>query len=132
MITVSDHHDVDSFNEGAGASLREQIVRESGIDEAEGILSMETPPDQVSTALFRFGQALTKFYDVTFLSRDRVAYTFYNDLRGLLHAILDENSGDADYILLDVLNGNNNPNHYHFATGRPYLSAPFGAATRRG
>ena len=51
--------------EGARASLREQIVRESGIDEEEGIFSMETPPDQVATALFRFGQALTRIHDLT-------------------------------------------------------------------
>ena len=64
--------------------LREQIVRESGIDEEEGIFSMEAPPDHVAAALFRFGQALTKIHDLTFLSRDRVASTFYDDLRGLL------------------------------------------------
>ena len=51
--------------EGARPSLREQIVRESGIDEEEGIFSMETPPDQVATALFRFGQALTRIHDLT-------------------------------------------------------------------
>ena len=57
VLHVSYQHDVDSFYEGARASLREQIVRESGIDEEEGIFSMEAPPDQVATALFRFGQA---------------------------------------------------------------------------
>ncbi len=45
--------------------MREQIVRESGIDEEEGIFSMEAPRDQVATALFRFGQALTKIHDLT-------------------------------------------------------------------
>ena len=53
---VSYEHDVDAFYEGARASLREQIVRDSGIDEEEGIFSTETPPEQVATALFRFGQ----------------------------------------------------------------------------
>ena len=43
LMHVSYDHDVDSFYEGARASLREQIVRESGIEEDEGIFSMETP-----------------------------------------------------------------------------------------
>ena len=67
LMHVSYEHDVDSFYEGARASLREQIVRESGTDEEDGIFSLETPPDQVATALFRFGQALTKIHDLTFL-----------------------------------------------------------------
>ncbi len=75
LMHVSDEHDVDSFYEGAHASLREQIVRETGIDEEEGIFPTEAPPDQVATALFRFGQALTKTHDPTLPSRDRVSST---------------------------------------------------------
>ena len=37
LMHVSYEHDVDSFHEGAHASLREQIVRETEIDEEEGI-----------------------------------------------------------------------------------------------
>ena len=57
LMHVSYEHDVDFFHEGATASLRAQIVRESGIDEEEGVFSMDAPSDQVATALFRFGQA---------------------------------------------------------------------------
>ena len=118
---VSDEHDVDSFYEGARASLREQIVRESGIDEEEGIFSMEAPPDHVAAALFRFGQALTKIHDLIFLSRGRVASTFYDDLRGLLFTMLDEDNVDTDYIPPDVPNAAAYPVDYRFAgkDGRP-------------
>ena len=121
LMHVSYEHDVDSFYEGARASLREQIVRETGIDEEEGIFSTETPPDQVATALFRFGQALTKIHDLTFLSRDRVSSTFYEDLRGLLFTMLDEDHVDTDYIPPDVPNGNNYPVDYQFpgTNGQP-------------
>ena len=73
LMHVSYEHEVDLFYEGARASLREQLVRECGIEEDEGIFSIETPPDQVAAALFRFGQALTKIHDLTFLSRERVS-----------------------------------------------------------
>ena len=99
---VSYEHDVELFYEGARASLREQIVRESGIEEDQGIFSIETPPDQGAGALFRFGQALTKIHDLTFLSRERVASTFYEDLRGLVFTILDEEVVETDYIPPDV------------------------------
>lgn len=115
LMHVSYDHDVDSFYEGARASLREQIVRESGIDEDEGVFSIEAPPDQVAAALFRFGQALTKIHDLTFLSRERVSSTFYEDLRDLLFTMLDEEHVDADYIPHDVPNGTNYPVDYHFA-----------------
>ena len=121
LMHVSYEHDVDSFYEGARASLREQIVRESGIDEEEGIFSMEAPPDHVAAALFRFGQALTKIHDLTFLSRDRVASTFYDDLRGLLFTMLDEDNVDTDYIPPDVPNATAYPVDYRFPgrDGRP-------------
>ena len=121
LMHVSYEHDVDSFYEGATASLRGQIVRESGIDEEEGIFSMEVPPNQVATALFRFGQTLTRIHDLTLASRVRGSSTFYEDLRGLLFTVLDEESVDTDYIPPDVPNGNDYPVDYHFAgsDGRP-------------
>ena len=123
LMHVSYEHDVDSFHEDATASLRGQIVRESGIDEEDGIFSMEASPDQVATALFRFGQALTRVHDLTFPSRDRVSSTFYEDLRGLLFTMLDEDDVDTDYIPPDVPDGSDYPVDYHFAgsDGRPVL-----------
>ena len=106
LMHLSYEHDVELFYEGARASLREQMLRESGIEEDEGIFSIETPPDQVAGALFRFGQALTKIHDLTFLSRQRIASTFYEDLRGLVFTILDEEVVETDYIPPEV------PNHY--------------------
>ena len=114
LMHVSYEHDVELFYEGARASLREQIVRESGIEEDEGIFSIETPPDQVAGALFRFGQALTKIHDLTFLSRERVASTFYEDLRGLVFTILDEEVVETDYIPPEVPDANHYPVDYRF------------------
>ena len=121
LMHVSYDHDVELFYEGARASLREQIVRETGMEEVDGSFSIEAPPDEVATALFRFGQALTKIHDLTFLSRERVASTFYEDLRGVLFTMLDEENVDTDYIPPEVPNGNNYPVDYHFAgkDGRP-------------
>ena len=114
LMHLSYEHDVELFYEGARASLREQIVRESGIEEDGGIFSIETPPDQVAGALFRFGQALTKIHDLTFLNRERGASTFYEDLRGLVFTILDEEVVETDYIPPDVPGANHYPVDYRF------------------
>ena len=114
LMHVSYEHDVDLFYEGARASLREQIVRECGIEEHEGIFSIETPLDQVAAALFGFGQALTKIHDLTFLSRERISSTFYEDLRGLVFTILDEEIVEADYIPPDVPDAGHYPVDYRF------------------
>ena len=50
-----------------------------------------------------------------------MAFTFYEDLRGLLFTMLDEDNVDTDYIPPDIPNGNDYPVDYHFADrdGRP-------------
>ena len=112
LMHISYEHDVDAFYDGARAALREQIVRECGVEEEAGVFSMETSPDMVADALFRFGQALTKIHDLTFLSRERTASTFYEDLNSLLLTLVDEGSVDTDYIPAGVPNGDNYPVDY--------------------
>ncbi len=114
LMHVSYELDVEQFYEGARAFLREQIVRESGIGEDEGIFSIETPPDQVAGALFRFGQAMTKIHDLAFLGRGRDASTFYEDLRGLVFTILDEDVVETEYIQPEVPDARHYPVDYRF------------------
>ena len=112
MMRISYEHDVDVYFDGTRAMLREQIVREAGIEENEGVFSIESPPDRIADSLFRFGQAMTKIYDLTFLSRERTASSFYEDLKTLLLSIIGEEKIKADYIPADVPNGNQYPVDY--------------------
>ena len=114
LMHVSYEDDVDFFHEGATDSLRGQIVRESGIDEDEGIFSMDAPPDFMATALFRFGLALTRIHDLTFPTGDRVSSTFDEDLTGLMFTMRDEQIVDTDYFPSHVPNGNHYPVDYQF------------------
>lgn len=121
LMHVSYDHDVDSFYAGARSTLREQIVRESGIMEEHGVFSLEVPRDQVAAGLFRFGQALTRIFDLAPLGGDRVASTFYEDLQSLLFTLLDEEKVNVDYIPPEIPNGSDYPVDYHFEgkDGRP-------------
>ena len=121
LMHASTECDVDLFYEGARASLREQIVRESGIEEDEGTFSIETPPDQVAGALFRFAQALKKIHDLTFVGCERAPSTFYEDLRRLVFAILDEEIVETGYIQPEIPDARHYPVDYRFEGkgGRP-------------
>ena len=114
LMHASDECDADLFYEGARASLREQIVRESGIEEDEGVFSIETPPDQVVAALFRFGQALTRIHGLTFPGCERAPSTFYEDLRGLLFTILDEEVVETDYVVPEIPHARHHQVDYRF------------------
>ena len=112
MMHISYEHDIDAFTDGARATLREQLLRDSGIVESSGVFSVESRPEQMAETLFRFCQTLTKIYDLTFLSRDRISSTFYEDLNIVLTRILDEIQVQPDFIPTDVPNSENYPVDY--------------------
>lgn len=97
LMHISYEHDVDAFLEGTRAALLEQVVREAGMRERAGVFSVEVAPEQLAEAVFQFGQALTKVYDLTFLSRAHVASTFYEDLKATLFSMIDAEDIEADY-----------------------------------
>ena len=118
LMHVSYEHDVDAFYEGPRAALRERIVREAGIEEHEGVFSVEAAPDQVADAVFRLGQALTKVYDLTFLGSARSSSTFYEDLKALLFAVLDERKIEPDYVPPEIPDGSIYRVDYRIEAGR--------------
>ncbi len=73
LMRVSYDHDVDSFMDGTRGMLLERIMGETGLqwNEDGGALCLDTTPDRLSEALFVFGQALTRVYDLALLSRSR-------------------------------------------------------------
>lgn len=70
LMHISYHHDIDDFWDSGGASLLKQIVQDGGIDENGGIFSVETQPERLAETLLRFGQTITRIYDLTFLRFD--------------------------------------------------------------
>ena len=115
LMHISYEQDIDSFTHGARATLCDQIVLEGGIEENGGIFSVETSPDQLAETLFRFGQTLTKIFDLSFLSRERVSSSFYEDLSSMLLTILDEGRFETEYIPPEVPDGQSYPVDYYFS-----------------
>ena len=55
LMHMSYEHDVDPMFDGKRAALREQIVRELDIQEANGAFSVRTTPAGTAEAVFRLG-----------------------------------------------------------------------------
>lgn len=97
LMHISYDHDVDAFLEGTRGALLERIVAESGLLQQQGAFCLDTTAERLPEALFQLGQALTRIYDLTFLSRSNVGSTFYDDLANLLGNLVDESKMQRDY-----------------------------------
>ena len=97
---ISYDHDVDSFLDGTRGMILERIMGETGLhwDGSRGALCFDTAPERLPEAVFAFGQALTRVYDLTLLSRSNVGSTFYDDLADLLFSYVDEARIERDYL----------------------------------
>lgn len=97
LMHLSYEHDIDKFLDGTRGMLLERIVGESELQRDGGAFFLDTVPERLPEAVFRFGQALTRVYDLTLLSRSNVGSTFYDDLAELLSRLVDESKIQPDY-----------------------------------
>ena len=99
LMHISYEHDVDSFMDGTRGMILERIMGEAGLrwDADRGALCLDTAPERLPEAIFAFGQALTRVYDLTLLSRSNVGSTFYDDLADLLVSYVDEAQIERDF-----------------------------------
>ncbi len=99
LMHISYDHDVDAFMDGTRGMLLERIMGETGLrwDGDGGALCIDSAPDRLPETLFVFGQALTRVYDLTLLSRFNAGSTFYDDLADLLFRYVDEARIERDF-----------------------------------
>ena len=97
LIHISYEHDIDSFLTGTRRAILERIVSESALVYDDGVFYADTSAERLPQAIFEFGQALTRIYDLTFLSRSNVGSTFYDDLADSLMSLVDNSKIERDY-----------------------------------
>ena len=64
LMHISYEHDVDSLLDGPHGRLLERIMGESGLRWDDGAFCLDTGVERLPEAVFRFGQALTRIYDL--------------------------------------------------------------------
>ncbi len=64
-MRMSYDHDIDAFLAGSRWQLIERILGEEEVDQNRGVFHLDAPIDRLSDALFRYGRAMTRIYDLT-------------------------------------------------------------------
>ena len=113
LMRISYDHDIDAFLAGSRGLLVERILSEERVGQDRGVFYLDAPADRLSDALFRYGSALTRIYDLTLHSRSRGASTFYDDLSDLILQTADEEQVQRD-LLPDIQNSDAYPIDYRF------------------
>ena len=102
LMHLSYENDIEKFRDGTRGRLLQQILSESDLSEDDGEFFVETAIGELGSNFFRFGQALTRIHDLSFLNRLRAESTFYDDLRETLNSIVAEEKLHKDYVVTDV------------------------------
>ena len=120
LMHFSYEDEVDGLFKGNRRTLLLQIVSEYGLhfDEKNGHFSIVSSIDEMPDALFRFGQALTKVCDLSFLSRSRVVSTFYEDLEAELEKIVAKERIVKGYIVPKIEHADDYPVDFYINGGR--------------
>jgi hypothetical protein len=98
FMHLSYENDITKFNDGTRNRILQEIIGEYDIILNDGEVYYDFPMEQISKALFRFGQALTKINDLTFLNRVRAESTFYENLQEIIFKTVDNDKVCPDYI----------------------------------
>jgi len=129
LMHLSYDNDLDKLKDGTRGRLLQQVLAESDLEEDDGEFYVECAPADLGRSIFRFGQALTRIHDLTFLNRLRGESTFYEDLRELLRSLVGEDKLQEAYVVPDVPRASDYPVDYfvHSAGAPLYL---FGVPSR--
>ena len=113
MMHLSYENDIDKFRQGTRGELFDKILAEMDIFEKDGQMSIDCSPEDLARNILRFGQALTKIYDLTFLNRLRVQATFYEDLKEELYRHIPDEKIHPDFIYEGIENARDYPIDYY-------------------
>ena len=117
LMRLSYDTDIEKIRDGTRGKLLQQILTESDLVEVDGEFFIDGPADQLGQIVFRFGQALTRVHDLTFLNRLRAESTFYDDLRDLLKNLVGTERLREGYVVPDVPRAIDYPVDYFVSGG---------------
>jgi len=82
--------DEKDYQQGTRVKIIENALSLFSVKDREGELILPVEDNQFGDSLFSFVQALLKIMDITFLTRERVRSTFYEDFQGLVSETVPE------------------------------------------
>jgi hypothetical protein len=85
-------YDIDesTLHSGTRREIISRALSMFDVEDHNGELILDVPEESYGDALYDFAQALLKITDVTYLSRERVQSTFFQDMHRLLSNVVGE------------------------------------------
>lgn len=100
LMHLSYSMDVDDIAKpGNRNELFQRIINENGLSFESGQIFVDVSSDDIGRAVFRLGQAISQIFDISFLSRNRVSSTFYEDLDRAIHMVAPNARIQKNYIV---------------------------------
>lgn len=90
LLHLSYEVDLDKIRDGQRARILEQVAAEGGVCHENGEFFLDVPADVLGPAVVRLGQVLTRIHDLNFLTKERTATTFYEDLAEEIYQIVSQ------------------------------------------
>ena len=94
-MRISIYDDVDALEAGRRGELLQRVVKECRVEWDYGEVYLETAPEKLAEAAILFGQALTRIWDLTYLSKS-IAGGDMNSLPRWWDASSADSSEDSD------------------------------------
>ena len=94
-MRISIYDDVDALEAGRRGELLQRVVKECRVEWDYGEVYLETAPEKLAEAAILFGQALTRIWDLTYLSKS-IAGGDMNSLPRWWDASCADSSEDSD------------------------------------
>ena len=79
LMRIGYDHDIDAFVAGSRGLLVERILGEERVGRDGGVFYVDAPIDGLAEALFRYGRALTRIYDLALDGRSEATSSRYDD-----------------------------------------------------
>lgn len=89
--------DLEDLETGIRKELIEYALNEFQVEDRYGELIIKVKNNEYGNALYRFIQVLIKITDISYLSKERVKSTFYEDFRSLIEENIPKNRYTFDW-----------------------------------
>ncbi len=97
LMHMSYDMDTSVLKKGTRQKIISTTLENFGLSESEGELMLQIEEDNFGSSFYNYIQALTKITDISYLSKEQVRSTFYEDFRSFITETVDPQRITLDY-----------------------------------
>ncbi|MYD19734.1 MAG: DUF1828 domain-containing protein [Rhodothermaceae bacterium] len=102
FMRISYERDLDRFLTNNRILLIDQILGEEQVCQDKGELFINSQIENLAHALFQYGRAITRIYNLAIQKQSRSRNTFYNDLRKFILKKINKNHVEINYCAPEI------------------------------